>query len=70
MPPGRRPRWRATEFTRDRPIRNVYCSGGSGAAEWSARLGFSMDFGAPIFSLSVADVIGDHTASASARLDV
>jgi len=57
---------RATESTRDHPIRIVYCSGGSGAAEWSARLGFSMDFGAPIFSLSIADVVGDRIASASA----
>jgi hypothetical protein len=56
---------RAPESTRDRPVRVVYCSGGSGAVECSARLDLSMDFGAPIFSLSDGDV-GDGIASASA----
>jgi hypothetical protein len=63
---GRRP-WlgRALESTHDRPMHIVYCSGGSGAVECSARLDLSMDFGAPIFSLSDGDV-EDGIVSASA----
>ena len=56
---------RAPESTRDCPMRIIYCSGGSGAVECSARLDLSMDFGAPIFSLSDGDV-EDGIASASA----
>ena len=55
----------ALESTCDRPMRVVYCSGGSGAVECSAHLDLSMDFGAPIFSLSDGDV-EDGIASASA----